>query len=284
MSADPGTAAPSGSGPDEYADYAASERRRALFRVLAANLVRELRTSGYHGSDLLGFVAELMEAITETGLEALPPEGSPVGPGTLDAPDADLEIDEWGRPTIVDSRLVLRPPTEADRPTLECWRADPLVQASLAPGLLDDILGHTSERGASDRVDLIMCDVVTLAPFGAVSLHGIDPDANQAEVGKMIGDPEHRGLGLAGAGTVLLLKYGFGVLGLNRVYLRTLGGNLKNIRLNERIGFRFEGVLRSAAFKDGTPRDVVLMGLLKTEFEALYAVEDSEPVQHETPA
>ena len=92
-------------------------------------------------------------------------------------------------------------------------------------------------------------------------------ETKQAEYIKMIGEPAFRGKGAAQEATRLILSYGFRTLGLNRIYLRTRGGNLKNIRLNERMGFRFEVVLEEAALFEGRLTDVVLMGMLRREFE-----------------
>lgn len=276
MNEQPGVADWSRNEAEEYGDYASSEQRRTLFRVLAANLVRELRSSGYHGSDLLGFVAQLMEAVTDAGFGAGSATNGDAPGSAAGTVGAEVRFDEWGRPSIDSDRVLLRPPTAPDRAALERWGSDPVVHDSLAPALLERILGGLSDPPGADRLDLVMCDVDSGTPFGAVSLHHIDAEGGQAEVGKMIGDPRFRGRGLAGVATVLLLRHAFEALELNRVYLRTLGGNLKNIRLNERIGFRFEGVLRSAFVRDGKARDVVLMGLLRHEFEELYAGGDVE--------
>ena len=82
----------------------------------------------------------------------------------------------------------------------------------------------------------------------------------------MIGEPGFRGKGVDREATQLILTYGFEHLGLNRIYLRTLGGSLKNIRLNERLGFRFEGVQQEAVLFNGRPADVILMSMLRDEF------------------
>jgi len=65
--------------------------------------------------------------------------------------------------------------------------------------------------------------------------------------------------------TKVVIDYGFEVLGLNRIYLYTLDGNMKNIRLNQSLGFKFEGLLQQAVQIDGRLRDVAIMALLKSE-------------------
>lgn len=252
---------------DDYQEYERVQRRRTLFRVLANNLVRELQNSGYHGRDLIGFINHLMQAVTEKGFGEAPGDSKPV---ERDMPALELSTDQWGRPSMTGSRVVLRPPAEGDRAALEEWRVDPLVLRSLALPLLEHIVGNLTDGPPSDRVDLIACERESGTQFGVVSLFNIDSEVKQAEVAKMIGDPGFRGKGFAGAATLLLLRYGFETLALNRVYLRTLGGNLGNIRLNERMGFRFEGVLREAFVQEDGPTDVVLMALLRHGFDELH--------------
>lgn len=256
----------------DYRDYEKSERRRSLFRVLASNLVRELRSAGHHGSDLVGFVSQLMQAVTDEGFTEAGSEARAPHP-VADLAHA-LGSDEHGRPCLTGSRVILRMPRESDRSAFEEWQSDPLVQASFAPALLERLIRQASGEQQPDRLDFVVCDRESTSAFGAVSLFNIDTGSRQAELAKTIGDPRFRGRGLAVDATSLLLAYGFGTLGLNRVYLRTLGGNLNNIKLNERIGFRFEGVLREAVHRDGKPADVVLMALLRNEFERSGAVDE----------
>jgi RimJ/RimL family protein N-acetyltransferase len=245
----------------DYQDYAAAETRRSLFRVLARSIVRELKTAGHDGSDLIGFVSEVMKAVTDTGFEREPRSPEPSA-----EPLEGLVRDSRGRPSFVGEGLTLRPVREGDRVLVQSWAEDPVVGASLAPSLIAGILDSLEGEPAAGRLDLLLCEPATDRPFGAVSLQRIDPATRQAEIAKVIGVSAYRGRGLARHATLRLLQYGFRVLDLNRVYLRTLGGNLANIRLNERMGFRFEGVLKQAHIRDGQLSDVVLMALLRSEF------------------
>ena len=167
-------------------------------------------------------------------------------------------------PRDPNERTFLRPPEEPDRSTLQRWEEDPVVAVSLAPILLREVresLPDPSLRG--DRVVFMICDQASRRPFGLVALSHIDRVVSQAELGKIIGEPAWRGKGIAAKATAAIVDYGFETLGLNRIYLRTLGGNLKNIKLNERMGFRFEGVLKEAAMADGRLADIVLMAMLR---------------------
>jgi len=49
----------------------------------------------------------------------------------------------------------------------------------------------------------------------------------------------------------------------DRVYLCTLDGNLRNISLNQSLGFSFEGLLKQAVRVENELRDVAIMALVK---------------------
>jgi len=86
---------------------------------------------------------------------------------------------------------------------------------------------------------------------------------HKAELRKLIGEPGMRAKGLAKESTRLWIHYGIEVLGLRKIYLNTLDTNIRNIKLNEELGFKFEGILRNEVFFDGKYHDVLRMGIWK---------------------
>jgi diamine N-acetyltransferase len=111
----------------------------------------------------------------------------------------------------------------------------------------------------------VLCKDSTREPIGLVGLTHIDREVGQAELFKVIGSPGERGKGYAKRATKALLDYGFNVLRLNRVYLLTTDGNMKNICLNQDLGFEFEGLLRQAVSIDGKLHDLIVMALLRED-------------------
>lgn len=98
-------------------------------------------------------------------------------------------------------------------------------------------------------------------PIGALAYLDYDKQRHKAELRKMIGSPEHRGTGLAREATALWIRYGLSTLGLRKIYVNTLHTHIRNIKLNESLGFKVEGLLRNEAFIDGKYHDVLRMGL-----------------------
>jgi len=248
--------------------YIASRQRQALYRTLAGNIVSQLQKTGYEPHELVGFASEVARAVDQQWDTPPSTDSSNTAPPSY---PFTLTNDDQNNLRIVGKQVMLRLPEEADRASLERWGEEPIVKSSLFPVVLDQVvhnLSHLSDQ--EDRCDFMMCYVPSETPIGLISLHHIDSINQQAELGKMIGKPDYRGKGVAHEATQLILTYGFEYLKLNRIHLRTLGGNLTNIKLNEKMGFRFEGVQREASLCNGQHSDIILMGMLRSEFVAHY--------------
>jgi len=77
-----------------------------------------------------------------------------------------------------------------------------------------------------------------------------------------------RGRGLGREITRLVVAWGFGGLGLHRIELEVLAFNTRAIRCYLACGFRREGVRREAELYPDGWKDLISMGLLRSEYEA----------------
>ena len=107
-----------------------------------------------------------------------------------------------------------------------------------------------------------MICLINNMPIGSVAFLNYNSLQRKAELRKLIGNPKYRGMGLAKEATQMWIKYGTINLGLKKIYLNTLNTNIRNIKLNEELGFKVEGILRNEVFFDGKYHDVLRMGLL----------------------
>lgn len=103
--------------------------------------------------------------------------------------------------------------------------------------------------------------------IGFVALHSIEWNNQAALLAIGIGEPAYRGRGYGTDALFLVLQYGFEELNLHRVGLSVIANNARAIRSYEKIGFRREGALRGAVSRDGSRHDVLLMGMLKDEWD-----------------
>ena len=81
-------------------------------------------------------------------------------------------------------------------------------------------------------------------------------------------DKDHIGSGWGTDAQRTLLAFSFGTLGLERVWLTVNASNARAIRSYEKVGFQREGLMRRAFRVDGQLRDVLLMAILRDEWEA----------------
>lgn len=103
--------------------------------------------------------------------------------------------------------------------------------------------------------------------IGQISLHKIDWKNNNAELGIIIGNKEYWGKGYGTETIKILLHHAFNQMNLYKIYLRVFELNKRGIRCYEKCGFKEEGRLRQNYFYNGKYYDVILMGILKNEFE-----------------
>jgi RimJ/RimL family protein N-acetyltransferase len=102
---------------------------------------------------------------------------------------------------------------------------------------------------------------------GNCGLFGIDWQNRFAEIGIHIGDKRYWNQGFGTKAMVLILKHGFKNLNLHRLWLRVFETNLRAVRSYEKAGFTKEGKFRQAQFIDGIYVDVMIMSMLKTEWQ-----------------
>ncbi len=94
---------------------------------------------------------------------------------------------------------------------------------------------------------------------GLIGLRDINREQASAEFAIMVGAASARGRGVGTEATRQLLRAAFAGLGLRRVNLDAIGGNLAGLRAYARAGFAEVGRLREADLTLSTPQDTVLM-------------------------
>jgi RimJ/RimL family protein N-acetyltransferase len=80
-----------------------------------------------------------------------------------------------------------------------------------------------------------------------------------------IGDKSYWGKGVGTEVTTKVLQLGFNDLDLNRIMLTVSEPNIGGVKAYQRAGFKLEGKLRQACFRDGKFHDKLVMSVLKEE-------------------
>nr|MDQ2998238.1 GNAT family N-acetyltransferase [Chloroflexota bacterium] len=104
--------------------------------------------------------------------------------------------------------------------------------------------------------------------IGGIGLHHCSRRNGVTSFGIGIYDPDYIGNGYGRDAIETLLPWVFRVQNYRRIWLETSSSNERAIRCYRAVGFVEEGRLREHEFLDGQYIDSVLMGLLRSEWEA----------------
>jgi len=108
--------------------------------------------------------------------------------------------------------------------------------------------------------------------IGNTNLMQVHPEERKAAFGIMIGDKDYWSNGYGTDAIVTLLRFGFGEMNLNRVWLHTFDFNERAQACYRKCGFIEEGRLRQHYYGEGRYSDVIVMGVLRDEFDALHGI------------
>lgn len=99
--------------------------------------------------------------------------------------------------------------------------------------------------------------------LGIVGLH-VNKIHNMAELAYWIGKPYWR-RGYCTEATTRVVRFAFDQLNLNRVYAAAMTRNPASYKVMEKIGMKYEGILRNHIRKGTTYEDLRYYGLLRTD-------------------
>jgi diamine N-acetyltransferase len=177
---------------------------------------------------------------------------------------------------IYGERIRLRAVEREDIPRFVEWLNDPEVTAGLLINLplaswdetrwFENLASRPAE-GRPLAVDVGQPDGNWIH-IGNVGLEQIEWVNRTAEFGIFIGDKSFWNNGYGTEVTHLTLKHGFETLNLNRIYLYVFETNPGAIRAYEKAGFVHEGKLRQSIYRNGRYIDVLLMSILRSEWDA----------------
>jgi RimJ/RimL family protein N-acetyltransferase len=169
--------------------------------------------------------------------------------------------------------VTLRPRTEADLDVLFQLAADlstweersPSSPAPLAREAYEARLAEADADASGKNVRFVI-DVNGDA-VGSVSLFEFDEFARHAEVGIAV-VAESRGKGIGTTAISQIVEFAFVRCNLRRVHLQAIASNLGAIRAYEKAGFVIEGRQREHAWVRGRYEDIVIMGLLRSDWKS----------------
>lgn len=112
-----------------------------------------------------------------------------------------------------------------------------------------------------------VCDLQTDEHFGNARLGHIDWVNRVARYGRLIGNREYQGKGYGGEALLLLLKFGFYHLGMNRIWSAAVVENMPSRKSNDHVGMIEEGTLREFVWCNGKFHDAIALSMLRSDFD-----------------
>ncbi len=222
--------------------------------ALARSFVKEGASYGFKQIDYVRFVNILLDY-------AMGEESNKKLSAHLKYNNIQKYLDELVTPPLIGEHIKVRLMNKKkDRDLFEKWLKDNTGKRFL----LSRITAREMSINELLSADSNIIGIITLlddTPIGSVAFLNYDVNHLKAELRKLIGNLNYRGKGYAKEATKLWIEYGFSSLDLKKIYLNTFDTNIHNIRLNEELGFRAEGILRNEVFVDGEYKDVLRMGL-----------------------
>jgi ribosomal-protein-alanine N-acetyltransferase len=103
--------------------------------------------------------------------------------------------------------------------------------------------------------------------IGTVGFVSFSLKQNSAEIGYAL-HPDYWGQSITPEAVWAVLRFGFVTLGLHRIEARFMVENIQSRRVMEKVGMRFEGVLREGMKIKERYRDIGVCSVLAKDFVA----------------
>lgn len=169
-------------------------------------------------------------------------------------------------------RLLLRPFEATDGPAIHEYASDPEVVMHMewGPNTLEGSQTHLRDviknRSPDEKQNFPFAVVLKAENnlVGSCHLFVEHPDIREAWIGYVLARP-YWGQGIMTEAARAVLAFGFGELGLHRIYATCRPENIGSQRVLEKIGMTREGHLRQHKWMKGQWRDSYLYAILEGE-------------------
>lgn len=102
--------------------------------------------------------------------------------------------------------------------------------------------------------------------IGGIGMHEWDHMLKKAQLGYWV-RKEYEGQGIVNKALTRFIDFLFEKPGLNKIEIHFMPSNKRSAAVADRLGFKVEGVIRQSYFFNGRLDDLVITGLLKSEWK-----------------
>ena len=155
------------------------------------------------------------------------------------------------------------------------WYNDKKVTHYLFMGILpqnpEDLQNWFEQMQTNNKeIVFIVINKKNMNKIGFCGLHQINWIARTAEYRIFICERQYWGKGIGVKTTKTILRYGFELLNLNKIWLGVNIEHKKAVSLYKNCGFTEEGILRKEIYRNSRYYDALRMSILRDEYYAKY--------------
>lgn len=162
---------------------------------------------------------------------------------------------------------------ERDAKLFVQWDQDSEYQVLLSAGPANrfsaKMVQEWLEKERKGEYEFAIFDRETEKVIGTLGIGGIDWTAGDCWVGIGIGERDYWGKGYGTEALNLLVGFAFLELNMRRVTLNYFEYNERGRKSYDKVGFKEEGRIHNWMNRNGRRWDVIFMGLLRRDWEAL---------------
>lgn len=101
--------------------------------------------------------------------------------------------------------------------------------------------------------------------IGGIGMHHWDHDIKKAQIGYWIA-ADFEGKAIINKCLTRFISFLFEKVGLNKIEIHFMPANKRSAKVAERLGCKIEGALRQSCLRHGKLEDLIIAGLLKSEW------------------
>lgn len=171
---------------------------------------------------------------------------------------------------IIGKKVIIRAMEQADCEMARKMFNDPEIE-SLVTGWAFPLSSYAQERWFEDHYGdktsfRFVIETAEDGPVGIATLVDIDWKNRRAGQGIKLASKEYRSKGIGTDTVMAIMRYAFDELGLNRLDSSWLEDNNVSRAMYKKLGWVEEGVKRQCIYKQGRYKDLVVGGILASEY------------------
>lgn len=122
----------------------------------------------------------------------------------------------------------------------------------------------------NNKLVLAICLKENNKYIGNIMMQDVDIINRSCTLPIMIGDKQEWNKGYATEAVMMMMRFAFEERGMERIWVNILESNATSINTQKKCGLKLEGVMRNCVYKEGKFHNMVLLSILREEFDEVY--------------